>query len=126
MKTRNLLLFAFCFSLIFTACSRRLHDENSQPATPAPAQNSIATTAPLLPTAIPTTAMPADMATIAPTEVQATTQPPTITSPTATPPPADTAVPESDPNGDELENLLQQLDDANTAAEQDIQNLPNP
>jgi hypothetical protein len=43
-----------------------------------------------------------------------------------TPLPAATTSSESDPAGDEIESLLQQLDDANTAADQDIQGLSNP
>ena len=120
MKTRTFfLLFVFCLSLTLTACGRRL--QNNQPTLPAPmvaTETSALTTLPNQPTIEPPTE--------APTLTQPPALPPTASAPTVTPFPAATATPESDPAGDAVESLLQQLDDANAAADQDIQSLTNP
>lgn len=124
MNARNLLLCILCFSLTVTACGRRRQQNETlpAPAVATEAQENVPTTAPDRPTVAPTVASQ-------PTNTPAVTQPPAPTEPSAaTPPPAPTSTvaPESDPLGDEIENLLGQLDDANTAADTDIQNLPSP
>lgn len=96
MTPRTFFLFAFCLSLALTACGRRL--QNNQPTLPAPTAVIEAST-PITP------------------PKQPATEPLTASAP---------ATPESDPAGDEVESLLQQLDEANTAADQDIQSLSNP
>ncbi len=127
MNARNLLLCILCFSLTVTGCGRRRQqNEVTQLTLPAPAvatevQLNVPTTAPEQPTLASVVATS--------TNAQAVTQPTAPAEPlTTTPPPAPTAtvISETDPLGDEIEDLLGQLDDANTAADKDIQNLPNP
>jgi len=113
MNTRTFFLFAFCLSLALTACGRRL--QNNQPTLPAPLPAPAVATEAGAPTGAPT-ALPE----------QPATEPPTASAPTPPPLPAATATPESDPAGDEVESLLQQLDDSNTAADQDVQSLSEP
>lgn len=119
MKTQTFLLAAFCLTLALTACGRRLQKDQPTLAAPPAATEAIApTTQPEQ----PTVEAPAQAATL----TQPPAQPPTAPAPTVTPLPAATTSSESDPAGDEIESLLQQLDDANTAADQDIQGLSNP
>ncbi len=124
MNVRNLLLCILCFSLTATACGRRRQQNETlpAPAVATEAQENVPTTAPDRPTVAPTVASQ-------PTNTPEVTQPPAPTLvPTATPPiePTATIVPESDPLGDEIEDLLTQLDAANAADDKDIQNLPSP
>ena len=132
MKLRTLLPCILCFSLAVSACGGRLR--NNQPTQPAfavatEAQAIQPTTALEQPTTQPTEPAPtAELHTATsqpplPTEAPTVTPPPTVAPPPA---PAVTAESQSDPQGDEVETLLQQLDDANGAANKELQELSTP
>jgi hypothetical protein len=116
MNKRALFLSLLCLSL--AACGLRNRNQNSATQT---IQVKAPTTAPE-PTSIPTL-IPS--AAVEPT-VQQSTQP--APSPTAQPSPtfAPTVVLQSDPLGDQVENLLDQLESQNNTADQDLNNLSIP
>jgi hypothetical protein len=108
------------------ACGGRLRERTETPpaqtgsVTAQPAQPGTAVSAPTEAPALPTAAPPA-------TDTQ---PPPTATdtaAPTATVAPTETPAPQVDAQGDQLENLLGQLDTTNTAAQSDLDQIPqNP
>lgn len=119
MKTssRTLLTASLCLGLLLSACGRRLRTNNDQP-TEAPAV-TIATQAPAptqppaaQPTQAPAASQPTATLVVQPTGAPADTQAAAPTNPPVATqaPAATTAAEQPDPQADQLDKLLGQLD----------------